>query len=95
MSARLTLDQEVQERYGFDSADLAGVISVSGSGFDLRDRETWRLNGQENYWAERFDSGRPGEDWHEAASIVTVMPKDTTEIPRPFYLFPVSRSRTL
>lgn len=90
MSARLTFDLEVQKRYGFDSGDFAGVISVSGSGFDLRDRETWRMNGQEDYWAERFDSGRPGEDWHEAASIVTVMSNDTKGIP-PFLLIHSAR----
>ncbi len=90
MSARLTFDLEVQKRYGFDATNFAGVISVSGSGFDLRDRETWRMNGQEDYWAERFDSGRLGEDWHEAASIVTMMEDDATGIP-PFLLIHSTR----
>lgn len=81
MAARLVFDRDVHQRHGFDESDVAGVIVVSGSGFDLRDEETWRIYRREDWWAERFQTGDPELDWHEVASVVPLIDGDEKAVP--------------
>ncbi|REJ73097.1 MAG: alpha/beta hydrolase [Acidobacteria bacterium] len=76
--SRVALDRDLLERPGVDLAGVAGVISVSGSGFDMTDEQTWEMLGgpfSEAEWAERFDPGREwdAEGWKSAASIVPLV----------------------
>ena len=44
--ARVALDAELRSRYELDEVRIDGVISVSGSGFDLTDQKTWDMFGR-------------------------------------------------
>lgn len=73
LAARVALDDGVQAAHGFTKDAIAGVISVSGSGFDLRDERTWELFGRRDRWRRRFSTGEPGEDWETRASAVPLV----------------------
>ncbi len=70
--SRVSLDHEVRERFDLTDDRIAGVISISGSGFEMTDQRTWELYPKEDWWAERFSVPEPA-DWKEAASIVPLM----------------------
>lgn len=73
LAARVALDRERLERVGLEPEQISGVIAVSGSGYQMTDSRTWEMYSREHRWAERFDSGIPGVDWHEAASVVPLL----------------------
>ena len=79
--ARVALDLELRERKSLGVAQLdragspshfAGVILVSGSGYELTDERTWQLYPKEGWWSERFTVAQ-GVDWKEAASVVPLL----------------------
>jgi len=71
--SRVALDAEVQARHGVAADAISGVISISGSGFDLTDELTWELFGREKRWQRRF-SVEPGEpDWKQHASVIPLL----------------------
>jgi len=79
----VALDREVQAAYGVDRAAITGVISVSGSGFDLTDDLTWELFGHERQWQRRFSIAPGDPEWKRRASIVPLLDAD----PPPYWLF--------
>lgn len=82
LMSHVALDDALQARHGVDPGVITGVISISGSGFDLTDDLTWELFGREERWQRRF-SIEPGDpDWKERASIIPLL---TAESP-PFLL---------
>ncbi len=78
LAARVAVDQELQGRKGIDSELLAGVVLLSGSGFELTDQRTWQLYPKEQWWADRFAS-EPGVDWKKAASVVPLVEESSLE----------------
>lgn len=93
--SRVVLDRHQLERPGVDLGEVSGVISISGSGFDLTDEQTWEMLGgqrQKEEWRPRFDSGREASDWREEASVVPLVPlaSRAQDVP-PFLLVYTSR----
>jgi len=70
--SRVALDSRLRQRFGLDGDAIAGVISISGSGFELTDRRTWELYPKEDWWAQRFAVPEPA-DWREVASVVPLV----------------------
>ncbi|MDX1385446.1 MAG: alpha/beta hydrolase [Thermoanaerobaculia bacterium] len=75
LAAHAVLDQDRAARYDLHPEEIAGIISVSGSGYDLTDRDTWEMFGREKVWARRFEDGESGEDWRTRASVVPLVDK--------------------
>ncbi|HVS12292.1 MAG TPA: alpha/beta hydrolase [Thermoanaerobaculia bacterium] len=73
LATRVALDERVLGRHGLEPGDIAGVISVSGSGFDLTDRRTWEMYPREGWWAQRFERDGAERPWQEEASIVPLV----------------------
>ncbi len=69
---RVALDPGVRLDHGLDGA-IDGVISISGSGFEMSDQRTWELYPKVDLWAERFAVPEP-QDWKVAASVVPLVP---------------------
>jgi acetyl esterase/lipase len=86
LSARVALDVEVQEAHGFDGSELDGVISISGSGFEMTDEQTWEMFPRERRWARRFAVDEPGVDWKVAASVIPLLEDDELSSAPPFLL---------
>ena len=76
LAVHAALDPERLKGRGLSVRDIAGVVSVSGSGFDMTDDRTWELYPQEELWAELMKSSDPSVDWHEAASVVPLIGSD-------------------
>lgn len=76
--AHVALDDEVLARHGLDAGRIAGVVSVSGSGFDLRDEQTWEMFGRRGTWRRRFSVEPDDPDWAERASVVPLIDDDET-----------------
>ena len=74
--SQVALDPEVQRRYRFDVDDIEGVISVSGSGFDLTDDLTWEMFGREEIWRRRFSVAENDPDWKRNASLIPLLRSD-------------------
>lgn len=75
--SHVALDDDVHARRGVDPKAISGVISISGSGFDLTDELTWELFGRQKRWQRRF-SVEPGDpDWKEHASIIPLLKVDS------------------
>ncbi len=91
LSARVALDETSLHEYGFDGNDLAGVISISGSGFDMTDERTWEMFGRERRWARRFAVEEEGVDWRVAASVVPLLKEHDPRSTPPFLLLYSSR----
>lgn len=73
--SRVALNHELWMEYGWHDDTVDGVISISGSGYDLTDELTWKWFGREKRWARRF-SLVPGErSWKERASVVPLIHK--------------------
>jgi acetyl esterase/lipase len=73
LAARVALDERVLARHGLGPGDVAGVISISGSGFDLTDRLTWEMYPREDWWAQRFERDGAERPWQEEASLVPLV----------------------
>jgi len=77
LASHVALDGELQARHSLDPGVITGVISISGSGFDLTDDLTWELFGREKRWQRRF-SIEPGDPhWKESASIIPRLAADS------------------
>jgi len=87
LAAHVALDEEVRVRHGLAEGAIAGVISISGSGFDLTDDLTWEMLGGEEKWRQRFSVGPDDVAWKERASI---LPLIEGEVP-PFLMLYSSR----
>ena len=77
LAAHVALDEEVQRRHGLDTAKITGVISISGSGFDLTDEQTWEMFGRRKRWRRRFSIGSDDMAWQERASVVPLIDDQT------------------
>ena len=80
--SHVALDEALQARHGVDPEAITGVISISGSGFDLTDDLTWELFGREKRWQRRFTIEPGDSHWRERASIIPHLAAD----PPPFLL---------
>lgn len=77
LAAMVALDADVQQAAGMEP--LCGVVSVSGAALDLRDRETYALEDNFDYYSVRFSPDRVARDtpplppapWQHDASPVT------------------------
>ena len=87
LAAHALFDEKRASRFGLSPHDVAGFISVSGSGFDLTDDATWEMFGREKAWARRFDTGEGGEQWRERASVLPLLGGDAP----PFLLLHTTR----
>ena len=85
LAGRVLLDRDQLERPGLEFGRIAGLISISGSGYELWDERTWDLLGgdkAERLWQEKFDSGREGVDWHVESSLNTlVAQREIADVP--------------
>lgn len=74
--SRVALNHELWKEHGWADDTVDGVISISGSGYDLTDELTWKWFGREKRWSRRF-SLVPGErDWKRRASILPLIHED-------------------
>lgn len=73
LAARVALDGDLRRRHALDQHGLAGVISISGSGFDLTDELTWEMFGREKKWRRRFSVGPNDTAWKEHASVIPLI----------------------
>jgi acetyl esterase/lipase len=76
LAAHVALDDDLRRRHDLERSDIAGVISVSGSGFDLTDEQTWEMFGNEKKWKQRFSDGESDTAWKERASVVPLIDND-------------------
>ena len=76
LAAHAAFDEDVRSRYGLATDAITGVISVSGSGFDLTDEQTWEMFGRRKKWERRFSQDPPVADWKERASVVPLIDGD-------------------
>lgn len=65
---RVALSADIRSRYEL-GPEIDGVVSVSGSGFEMTDERTWEMYDKEEWWAERFAVTDPAQDWREVASV--------------------------
>jgi len=77
LMGHVALDAELQASHGIDPEMISGVISISGSGFDLTDDLTWELFGREKRWHRRFSIEPDDPDWKERASILPHLKTDS------------------
>ena len=68
--SHVALDRRVRARHGLGPGLITGVISVSGSGFDLTDAQTWEMFGREERWRRRFSATPNDALWKQQASVV-------------------------
>jgi acetyl esterase/lipase len=68
---RIALDSTPLNKAGSSPAIVRGVISVSGAGLDLEDKETYALGGSPDYYTQLFAAGTQPADWQKEASPVT------------------------
>lgn len=85
--AHVALDADLQKQHGLGAHSITGVISISGSGFDLTDERTWEMFGHEETWRRRFSVGTDSVGWKERASVVPLVQGDAP----PFLLLYSSR----
>ncbi|HVS63718.1 MAG TPA: alpha/beta hydrolase [Thermoanaerobaculia bacterium] len=76
LASRVALDDGVLALHGLGARQIAGVIAISGSGFDLTDQRTWELYPHEDWWAERFWRPYARGSWQEEASLVPLVDSD-------------------
>ncbi len=68
--SRVALDPAVLTRAGGRYTDIAGVIAVSGAGYDMTDEETNRSGLMTTYLERRFSLVDRSENWPVAASTL-------------------------
>ena len=68
---RIALDPMPLTEAGSSPVIICGVISVSGAGLDLKDKETYALGESPDYYAKLFDTGTKPGDWQREVSPVT------------------------
>jgi len=87
LASHVALDDELRKRHDLERSDITGVISISGSGFDLTDEKTWEMFGHEKKWSRRFSEGESDTAWKQRASVVPLVDDDAP----PFLLLYSSR----
>jgi acetyl esterase/lipase len=65
---RVALDTNALMKAGLPANAINGVISVSGAGLDMKDKETYALGESPDYFAKLFATGPQSEDWQAMAS---------------------------
>jgi acetyl esterase/lipase len=75
--SHVALDDALQTRHGVDPGAITGVISISGSGFDLTDDLTWELFGRQKRWQRRFSIELDDPYWKERASLTPHLTLDS------------------
>ena len=73
LAAHAILDETRAKRFDLGPDSVEGFISVSGSGYDLTDRETWQTFGREKAWEKRFATNEARDDWRERASVLPLL----------------------
>ena len=71
--SRLALDAALWKELDWPEGTVDGVISISGSGYDLTDELTWKWFGREKRWARRFSLVAGDRDWKERASVLPLI----------------------
>lgn len=80
--ARLAVDDAMLGHHDLDHARIAGVVAVSGAGFDLEDEATWSMDA-DLAWSEAHFRLRQGDtDWQHSASVLPLI----GDRPPPFLL---------
>jgi acetyl esterase/lipase len=75
LAARAVLDEERLRNVGLSQAAVCGVISVSGTPFDLMDEQTYELGMDPTFLERHFRNGQDGDAWKaEASSVHLVEP---------------------
>jgi len=73
IASRVVLDRAVRDRHGIGPGDIDGMISISGSGFDLTDEQTWEMFGRERIWQRRFSVHANDTEWKKRASVLPLV----------------------
>jgi acetyl esterase/lipase len=71
LAVRIALDPHPLQTRGLSPSLICGVISVSGAGLDLNDRQTYELGEDISYYEKRFRDADTGDAWQQAASPVS------------------------
>lgn len=82
LASRVALDEEVLAAHGLTRGDIAGVVAVSGAGYDLTDERTWELGADPRWWSSRFQAEPEEAWWRQEGSIVPRL----GESPPPFLI---------
>jgi acetyl esterase/lipase len=73
LAVRTALDDHALGREGVPAAAIAGVIAVSGAGYDLTDAETYHLGNDPAFYAARFQRNASDVNWQAEASPIGLM----------------------
>ncbi len=73
LAARTSLDVPLRESFGLTTDDFAGVVGISGVGYDLLDEKTWALDGDYELSERVYRRGEGDTDWQHVASIVPLI----------------------
>jgi acetyl esterase/lipase len=73
LAVRTALDRDRLARAGVPAGAIAGVIAVSGAGYDLTDRETYALGNDPAFYAARFQLGPDDANWQREASPISLV----------------------
>jgi len=76
LAVRAALDRERLTRAGVPAHAIAGVIAVSGAGYDMADRETYELGNDPAFYAARFQRDASDMTWQTDASPVRFVSPD-------------------
>jgi len=76
LAARIALDPEPLKKEGFSKGIVAGVIGVSGAGYEIASkRSISSTGGLKTYYAKRFADGDETDAWAKEASILRFIDK--------------------
>jgi acetyl esterase/lipase len=76
LAVRTALDPERLSRAGVPARAVAGVIAVSGAGYDMADQETYALGNDPAFYAERFRRDDADTAWQIGASPIRFVNSD-------------------
>lgn len=68
LAVRTALDRDRLVRAGVPASAIAGVIAVSGAGYDMTDQETYALGNDPAFFEARFRRGPADVHWQADAS---------------------------
>lgn len=84
LAMRIAADPKWLAAAGGSSASLCGVVAVSGTGYDFEDPETYRLDGDKTYYAQRFayrDRGTVTQQGDDVYVLNAAWRRDATVMP--------------
>ena len=73
---RAALDEAILADVNLSPADVCGVVAVSGAGYDMEDRQTYKLGAQFEYLEERFGVVDGSGTWPRDASVLQFVTPD-------------------